>query len=469
MRIQIGPIDLTLGRKSADLVTTFPADFPGRSLGDGWFSMIRESFSGAWQRNIVAHVEDALAHPTFWACVTLIAGDVAKLRPMLMSEDADGIETEIDNPAYSPVLRRPNHYQNRIQFYSYWMLSKVCRGNAYALKERDNRGVVTALYLLDPIRVRPMVTPSGDVYYSLGQDLLSGVGPDTVVVPAREIIHDIMYAPYHPLIGMGAVYASGQAAMQALQIVSNSTRLARNGFSIGGLLLAPGQISETTAAKLEKYWEENYGGADNTGRIAVLGDGLKFEKTGLMSAVDAEVIKQLQWDDEKICSTLHVPAYMVGVGPAPNYSDAEALNQYYYGQCLQLLIESLELCLTEGLDIVRPSNVQLDIDGLFRMDSVKKMTAATAGVKGGIYTPNEGRKLFNRKPLTGGDTVFLQEQDHSLQWLAARDAQGPPKPVTSPVPDPPALPAAPVPAKDATVLLKMIVARKAQEAGLRAA
>ena len=65
----------------------------------------------------------------------------------MMSEDSDGIETEVDNAAYSPVLRRPNHYQNRIQFYTYWMLSKLCRGNAYALKERDNRGVVTVAQL----------------------------------------------------------------------------------------------------------------------------------------------------------------------------------------------------------------------------------------------------------------------------------------------------------------------------------
>jgi phage portal protein BeeE len=49
-----------------------------------------------------------------------------------------GIWTETDSPAFSPVLRKPNRYQNRIQFWESWILSKLTRGNAYVLKERDN-------------------------------------------------------------------------------------------------------------------------------------------------------------------------------------------------------------------------------------------------------------------------------------------------------------------------------------------
>jgi hypothetical protein len=50
------------------------------------------------------------------------------------------------------------------------------------------------------------------------------------------------------------------------------------------------------------------------------------------------------------------------------------------------------------------------------------MKAATDGVKGMIYTPNEARQMFNKPPIPGGDTVFGQEQDHSVDWLKRRDA-----------------------------------------------
>ena len=43
----------------------------------------------------------------------------------------------------------------------------MLHGNTYVLKQRDERGVVVALYVLDPSKVKPLVTPDGAVYYEL--------------------------------------------------------------------------------------------------------------------------------------------------------------------------------------------------------------------------------------------------------------------------------------------------------------
>jgi len=79
VKIQTGRFTLdTKGSASAALgdgITHIPAS------NSGWWPVIRESFAGAWQRGVTVPVEDALAHPTYWACVTLAAGDVAKTRP----------------------------------------------------------------------------------------------------------------------------------------------------------------------------------------------------------------------------------------------------------------------------------------------------------------------------------------------------------------------------------------------------
>ena len=48
------------------------------------------------------------------------------------------------------MLRKPNRYQTRIKFVEQWMMSKLTAGNTYVLKQRDERSVVTALYVLDP-------------------------------------------------------------------------------------------------------------------------------------------------------------------------------------------------------------------------------------------------------------------------------------------------------------------------------
>jgi len=255
-------------------------------------------------------------------------------------------------------------------------------------------------------------------------------------VPAREIIHDIGFAPYHPLCGFSPVYACGHAAMQALSINRNASRLFNSGFQLGGILSAPAQISATTAERLEKYWAENYSGTDNAGKIAVVGDGMKFDKPTVMSAVDAQVIDQLKWDDEKICAVHHVPGYMAGVGPLPSYNNVEALGQQYYGQCLQYYFESIELCLTEGLELEDVGyEVEFDISELDRMDSVQRMEVATKGVTGGVFSPNEARAKFNLGKIPGGKKVYLQRQNWPIDMLGS-DVAAAPAPAPVPAPDP---------------------------------
>lgn len=436
-----------------ELVTHLPQT-GGGWWGGGWFSYIREGFSGAWQRNVRVGVETALSHSIAWSCTTLIAFDIAKLRMKLVEEDTDGICEEVTNPAYSPVLNRPNHYQNRIQFLQSWVISKLTRGNTYVLKERNHRGGtnsgnVIGLYVLDPARVQPLVAPNGDVYYNVSADPLSGL-PEAIVVPASEIIHDIYIAPYHPLCGISPIYAAAIAISHGLKILDNASRMFENGSQVSGVLTAPGGISEANAKRAQEWWESNFAGPQNVGKVAVLGDGLKFERMALTS-VETELIKQLGWGDEKICSCYHVPAYMVGVGAMPNYNNIEALNQQYYSQCLQSLIESLELCFEEGIEVSDGLGIELDLEGLLRMDSATQMKTVTDGVKGSVMTPNEGRRKLNLPPLPGGDTIYMQQQNYSLTALAARDRLGPaPSGSTTPNPSPaaPALPPADDPADD---------------------
>jgi HK97 family phage portal protein len=427
-------LGLTITRTNAAVGPITPADW---GLTSAW-SRIYESFAGAWQRNVVLDVVDLLGTGPVFSCITLIASDIAKMEVGLQAKTGT-IWEDVTNPAYSPVLRKPNDYQNRIQFFLCWVLAKLMRGNSYILKQRDQRGMVSALYPLDPLKVKVLIAPDGSVFYELAQDVLSGVDGQSLRVPARAIIHDLMYPLYHPLVGVAPIHACGLAATQGLKIRQNSSTFFDNRASLDGILVAPGQISEQTAKRLEDHWNANYAGPQNAGKIAALGDGLKFEPL-TMTARDAEQSEQLKDSALEVCAAFHVPAYMVGYGEMPNYNNIEALNAQYYAQCLQILIESIELCLKEGLDLAHDLRVQFDLDSLLRMDTSTQMKKVTDGVRGGIYTPNEGRRQFNLPPINGGDTVFLQEQDHSLQALAERDAGPDPfgkaTPPTAPKPEP---------------------------------
>jgi HK97 family phage portal protein len=400
----------------------------------GWWPIIREAFTGDWQRNVEVDANAVLAFHAVFACMTLIASDIAKLRVKLVAQDGAGIWCETTRSAYSPVLRKPNRYQTRIQFWENWILSKLARGNTYVLKQRDNRNVVVGLYVLDPNRARPLVTPDGSVYYELKADNMASLEDDVIVVPASEIIHDRFNCLFHPLVGISPIYANGLAATQGLRIQNNSANFFANASKPGGLLIAPGRIDPANATRLKSYWDANYTG-DNAGKIAVLGDGLQYVPLAT-NPVDAQLIEQLKWTAEVVCSTFHVPPYKIGVGPLPSYNNVQALNVEYFSQCLQSLIEAAEVCLDEGLATGEKLGTEFDTENLLRMDSVTQMQVLKESA--GILKVDEQRAKLDKKPTEGGDAVYLQQQNYSLAALAKRDAQDDPFAKAGPAPAAPA-------------------------------
>lgn len=389
----------------------------------GWYPLVREGFSGAWQTNTEWSVDTVLAHHAVYSCVTLISNDIGKLRQRLVRSDDDGIWTEATSSAFSPVLRKPNSYQNHIQFKQFWIICKLIRGNAYALKARDNRGVVVGLYLLDPSRVQVLVSESGDVFYQLQSDNLTGVDTQGMTVPASEIIHDRMNCLFHPLVGVSPLFAAGTVANLGLNIEENSSKFFSNASRPGGILTAPGAISDQTAKELKDYFNANFVG-ENSGKVAVVGDGLKYERLSI-TATDSQLIEQLKWTAEVVCSVFHVPPFKIGVGSSPTYQNSEVMNQIYYDSCLQVLIEEYEACMDDGLSLDEKTGVELDLDGLLRMDTKTQIDVLNASVSGSLRTINEARRKINLGEVEGGDSIWMQQQDTSLEALAERDRNGP--------------------------------------------
>lgn len=403
----------------------------------GWFR-IYESFAGAWQSHVVAEpMQNLLTFSAVYACVTLTSGDIAKLWPRLMKDVGGGIRELVDNKSpFWRALRKPNHYQNWVQFAKLWIISKQLHGNTYVLKVRESyRGMVTQLYILDPTRVTTMVAASGDIYYQLAADNLSGLlSFDTV--PASEIIHDRGPTLFHPLVGVPPIVACAYSATQGIKIQRNSATFFKNMSMPSGMLTAPGTIDDETAARLKRHFEENYSGT-NLGRIAVAGDGLEYNPLA-MPAEQAQLIEQLKWTVEDVARCFQVPLHMIGAGAGQTGQNYGVTSQAYYSQTLQILIEEVEALLNEGLELSPEMGVELDLEALQRLDTAARYDSKGKAVKDGWMTPNEARRGENLPPVTGGDSCYLQQQNYSLEALAKRDAKADPfavdKPTTTPTP-----------------------------------
>jgi HK97 family phage portal protein len=271
----------------------------------------------------------------------------------------------------------------------------------------------------------------GSLFYDLNTDHLAGIIEEHVVIPASEIMHDRINCLFHKMVGMSPLYSTAAPAARGLSIEQFSAMFFGNAARPSGILTAPGNIDEATAARLENNWHSNYTGI-NQGKVAILGSGLTWNPLQ-QNAVDSQLIEQLKHNNETICTAFGIPAFMVGAKDPPNYQNAELLDLQYYKQCLQSLIEHIELILSEGLGLISAGyRAEFDLTGLFRMDSQTQITVLAEAVSKGILSPNEARRVLGYVDVTGGGSPMAQQQMFTLQALANRA-------------NAPALPAAPAP------------------------
>lgn len=395
------------------------------SLGGG--GGLHEPWTGSWQGSPapeganIPTFTSPLAFSAVYSCVTGIASDVGKLPIDLMREGDSGVWEKIDNSPFLPVLRRPNHYQTRIQFLEQWILSKLLFGNAYIGLERDNRGIVNQMYVLDPCRVVPLVASNGEVYYQLNLDILNTI-MESIIVTASEIIHDRMECLWNPLVGVPPIYACAATVGLGNSIQLNSQLFFANASQPGGMLSAPGRISNETADRMKETFESRFRGV-NIGRLFVAGDGLEF-KPFAMTADQSQLVEQLGWAVEDVARAFHYPIYKLDSSKLPPYSgnNIQTLQMQYLSDCLQKHVESIELLIEDAFNLPSGMHVVLDTDVLLRMDTQTLYRAIGEGIRGQWLSPNEGRLKANLKPVKGGEYPFAQMQYIPLPNLTKQQA-----------------------------------------------
>src|SRR5262245_43899413 len=152
---------------------------PSGPLSGGWQlwsrfplgpDIIREPTTGAWQRNLACSEQSLLAFSGVFACVSIIAGDCAKLPIHVYQVKPNGEREEARTHWAYRLFRRPNAYQTRFDFIQQFMTCTLLNGNAYAAIDRDDRNAPNAMHVLDPRRVKHAQGPdSDDFFYIYGQ------------------------------------------------------------------------------------------------------------------------------------------------------------------------------------------------------------------------------------------------------------------------------------------------------------
>lgn len=366
---------------------------------------------------------EAKAHAAVYACVGILSQEVARLRLRAWRNEKDGSRTEMPSSAAALVMRRPNHYQTRSDFFQYMMDNLLLSGNAYAYAERSETGRILKLHPRPSNEVMPWTVPgSGEIFYSiLKRDLdmeLVQKFPEKFLVPQRDILHIKIGANRHPLMGETPLTGLQYAIPQGIAIQRDSTSFFSRMSRPSGVLTTPKRLGPEAAERLKKQWES--GMADNfQGRTAVLDNEMTWQPL-TMTAADSELIKQYKMTVEDVAMVYRIPLYMLGDLTKATYQNVESMQKGFQAGSLGFYTEHIEASLDQFFDLDPNTYAEFDMErGIVRTEFESRMGGLTKAVQGGILTINEARSSESRGPVDGGDSTFLQRQNWPIDMLGA--------------------------------------------------
>lgn len=371
---------------------------------------------GVWTGEQVT-ASSALALPSVWACVNLIAGSIASLPVQVYRRKADGErEAATSNGLYRLLHDRPNYDQTALDFWEFMAASLELWGNAYAVIERsDNR--ITSLVPVNPALMAVRRLPNGSIEYRWSEDGKDNRHTDATMFHIRGF-------GGNPLGGMSTLHFGRQAFGLAQAAGRSASSTFANGMRSSGAFSFPEWLKPDQRDIAETRFIEKYSGAVNSGRPMILEGGVTFQPLA-MNPEDAQMLETQRYSVEEVCRFFGVPPHMVG-HTEKSTSWGSGIEQQTLGFVkftLRRRVKRIEQAIMQQLltdqERSRGLSVEFNFEGLLRGDSAGRAGFYQTMTAIGAMTINEVRALENLPRVDGGDVPRMQMQNIPISTEAS--------------------------------------------------
>lgn len=349
----------------------------------------------------------AMSVSAVYRAVYVRAHDVARCKPSVYSEAKDGTRTKVNDHAIARLMIRPNRVQTWFEFARDMWVAYLLRGNAYAAILRDGRGNPTELIWINPDAVMVLEAADGSWFYNvnrIGLFQIAMLRNFPIAIPAEDILH-IRGISFNMLVAASTIGMARDSIGLAMGQGLQASRWVGNGARPSGVLQTDKKLSDDVAKRLKAQWEEFQAGVQNTGRTAVLEEGLKWEQLQL-TAVDLQFINQQQMSVQDIARFFGVPTRKLMQPDTSKGSTIIQEDQSYVNETVAPDLEMFEQKIVQTFDLDDEGlGVDLDESPLLRADPATRYNIGRIGILSGMISTNEWRRGERLPPVAGGDEI----------------------------------------------------------------
>lgn len=341
-----------------------------------------------------------------YTAVNAIAQEIASINFKLYKkkQTKKGIEIEevFEHEALS-LLNEVNPYSNGYTHIFETSIYLELMGEAYWAVMRDAKLRPTSLWQLRPDYVS--IIPSKD---KIIDHYVYRVGTEEIRLEKEDVVPIRYTNPKTPYRGRSPV----QSAAMAIDTDKFSAEWNRNFFFNSAMpntvfVTDNTNLTREQVDKLKASWQANFGGRQNSHKVAFMTHGFKPSEVGARMK-DMDFIEQRRAMRDEILGVFKVPKTVLGLTEDVNRANAEATTAAFIQRTIIPKVRMMVSYLNEFyLKLWADEQLFFDYEDPTPEDNTSKIQIYENGLKYGWLTINEVREQENLEPIDGGDVVYL--------------------------------------------------------------
>ncbi|KAA1039125.1 phage portal protein [Macrococcus equipercicus] len=345
--------------------------------------------------------ETAIRTSEVYACIKVLADDMAKYPISLLAKKERTIEREINHPVYRLLKKQPNEFMTAFVWKRLMITHMMVYGNAYCYINRNNRGQAEEILPLNPLTTAKRYDSDKKKYFYMTQ-----LNNKSYLIDADDVLHFMDLS------------LDGHVGLSPIQVIryNLSTNIGGNKHQSSfyqksaiprGILKSAEVISPDNKKKLREAWYE----VNNDEDVAVVDGALEFQ-TITIPQKDAQFIESMKFNKLQIASIYKVPPHKVGELDRATFSNIEQQSLQYVINTILPLVTNIEQELDSKLltivDEEEGRYCKFNLEAELRGDSESRAKFYETMQKIGAYTINNVLSLEDMELIDNdlGETRF---------------------------------------------------------------
>jgi len=337
--------------------------------------------------------------------IDFLARNIAQIPLQAYRRVSDTERERITGTPLTATIENPDVYITRTRWMEALVKDLCIFDEAIRVKVRNADGKI-ALVRIPPNLVKPIGTnwlrPDG--YQVIGQGR-------TVEFSRDEVIHIHGYDPKDPRKGLSPLETLRQLLAEQYAAAEHREGLWRQGARASLVIERPlgaPPWSDNARSRFKAEWDASFTGARNSGKTAVLEEGMIAKPLETFSPRDAQYLETAQLAREIVAAAYGVPAGLLGLG-ATTYASLTEQNRQLYQNALApwltLIQEELEAQLLPDFGTDESTYLEFQLQDKLRGSFEEQAAVLQASVGAPYLTRNEARARLNLSSIAGGDEL----------------------------------------------------------------